>query len=146
MTVRARRVERGSALIVALVFLVILTILGLSTMTTSRLELKMASNAQFADLAYQAAESGIDLTLATPSIKTVLPDDPSDPPLAQSFTVGGQSVATETRVVTEGGLIEGFGARKFGKLHYEIDSLGTGPGGGEARHMQGFYIIIPKGE
>ena len=45
---RALHSQRGSALITALVFLIILTILGLSPMTTSRLEVRMAANTQFA--------------------------------------------------------------------------------------------------
>ena len=60
--------QQGSALITALVFLIILTILGLSTMTTSRLEIRMAANTQFAHQAFQAAESGIAQVLKDDSI------------------------------------------------------------------------------
>ncbi len=67
--------QQGSALIIAMVFLIILTLLGMSTMTTSRTELRMANNAQFANLAFQAAESGIALMLGTNSLKTQLSTD-----------------------------------------------------------------------
>ncbi len=133
--------SRGSALIVSLVFLVVLTLLGLSTMTTARLDLRMAANAQFANQAFQAAESGIDLTLATPSLKTLLSTDPASK-LEQQHTVGGQNVDTATEYVTDG-LAPGFSIGTPA-LHFRITSTATAPGGGEAVHVQGFYIIGAK--
>ena len=58
--------QRGNALMVSLVFLVILTTLGVSVAGTGRLELMMAANTQFGNQAYQAAESGIDSVLRIP--------------------------------------------------------------------------------
>lgn len=54
------RGQRGAALIMALVILLILTILGVTAMSTSSLEQKMAGNIQDLTRAFQAAESGID--------------------------------------------------------------------------------------
>ena len=56
---------------VSLVFLVILTTLGVSVAGTGRLELMMAANTQFGNQAYQAAESGIDSVLRIP-VSTLL--------------------------------------------------------------------------
>jgi Tfp pilus assembly protein PilX len=53
--------QRGAALITALVLLVILTMLGLSSMTTNTMEERMASNAQEKNRAFQAAESGLNM-------------------------------------------------------------------------------------
>ncbi len=53
--------QNGAALITALVFLVILTMLALGSMTTTTLEEKMASNAQESNRAFQTAESGLEL-------------------------------------------------------------------------------------
>ena len=136
--------QRGSALIVAMVFLIILTILGLSSMNTSRLELKMANNTQFADLAFQAAESGIDLLLATPALKTKLNTDDTDlvgydPP---TFTLGSQHGNASARYLTSG-LAPGYSIGTPA-LHYEISSTGTSAAGGEAQNMQGFFIIGAK--
>ena len=44
----------------------ILTVLGLSVMNTSHLEMKMAANAQFGNQAFQAAESAIDSVMRIP--------------------------------------------------------------------------------
>lgn len=51
--------QQGVALAMALVVLVILTILGVSAMKSSSLEVKMASGIQDNTLAFQAAESGL---------------------------------------------------------------------------------------
>ena len=53
------RRQQGVALIMALVFLVILTIMGLAAMGTTSLEEKMAGNAKDRNLAFQAAETGL---------------------------------------------------------------------------------------
>ena len=51
--------QRGVVLIMALVFLVILTILGITAMSTTSLEEKMAGNARDRNLAFQAAETAL---------------------------------------------------------------------------------------
>ncbi len=51
--------QTGVALAMALVVLVILTILGVSSMKSSSLELKMAAGIQDNTMAFQAAESGL---------------------------------------------------------------------------------------
>ena len=55
--------QKGAALAMALVILLILTILGVTAMSTSSLEQKMAGNIQDMTRAFQAAESGVDKTL-----------------------------------------------------------------------------------
>jgi type IV pilus assembly protein PilX len=54
------REQRGAALVMALVILLILTIMGVTAMSTSSLEQKMAGNIQDLTRAFQAAESGVD--------------------------------------------------------------------------------------
>lgn len=51
--------ERGTALIMALAFLLLLTIIGISALGTSTLEEKMAGNTRDRNLAFQAAESAL---------------------------------------------------------------------------------------
>ncbi len=53
------RTQQGVALIMALVFLVLLTILGLTALNTTSLEEKMAGNVKDKNAAFQAAEAGI---------------------------------------------------------------------------------------
>ena len=49
--------QRGAALIVGLLMLVVMTLIGVSAMQTDLLEEKMAGNQRDLDLAFQAAES-----------------------------------------------------------------------------------------
>ncbi|MAF83775.1 MAG: PilX N-terminal domain-containing pilus assembly protein [Gammaproteobacteria bacterium] len=51
--------QRGAALIVGLVLMTVLTLLAVSTMRTSTLELAMAGNTQYHEQAVQLAETGI---------------------------------------------------------------------------------------
>jgi len=53
--------QQGAALITALVLLVILTLLGLSSMRTNVMEERMAANSQEMVRAFQSAESGLEL-------------------------------------------------------------------------------------
>jgi len=52
--------QQGFTLIMSLVILVILTVLSLSSMQSTRLETAMAGNMRESDLAFQAAEIGLD--------------------------------------------------------------------------------------
>jgi hypothetical protein len=134
--------QSGSALIVALVFLIVMTLLGLTTMSTSRLELKMAVNNQFANLAFQAAESGIDQVLRTPNLKGQLGTTDTFT-LSNSYTYGAHSAATTTNYVMET-LAPGYSIGTPA-LHYRISSTGSSAAGsGQAQNIQGFYIIGAK--
>lgn len=59
MKIHARRQQRGVVLVVALIFLLILTLLGINAMDTTVLETKMAANTQEVNHAFQTAEVGL---------------------------------------------------------------------------------------
>jgi type IV pilus assembly protein PilX len=52
----SRKHQRGMTLIISLIFLVLLTILGLSVTNTNSVQTRMAANTRQRDLAFQAAE------------------------------------------------------------------------------------------
>lgn len=54
-----RRRERGAALIVSLVLLLVVTVLGVTAMRTSTLQERMAGNLRDNNLAFQAAEAAL---------------------------------------------------------------------------------------
>lgn len=58
------RRERGAALIFALSILLVLTVLGVSALRSSSLEQIMAGNTQAMTRAFEAAESGMTLSMA----------------------------------------------------------------------------------
>lgn len=50
--------EKGSALVIALLILVLLTLMGISATTTSTIEVQMAGSEKFYEMSFYAAESG----------------------------------------------------------------------------------------
>lgn len=64
MAMQMPKAEHGAALIIALLLLTILTIIGLSGMTSSVFELRMAGNTQDFYDSFQSADAGISATMA----------------------------------------------------------------------------------
>lgn len=63
--------QRGAVLILALVMLTVLTLIGVSSMSRSSLELKVASNAQQHNIAFQAAQSRLAFIAKDDSINPI---------------------------------------------------------------------------
>lgn len=70
--------QQGAALVISLILLLVMTILGVSTMGTAKMEMRMAANDQFLENAFQLAETGLDSTLAGLRAETiaVIPGNP----------------------------------------------------------------------
>lgn len=51
--------QQGAVLVVSLIILVVMTLIGIASMSTSLMQEKMASNAQNTNITFQAAESAI---------------------------------------------------------------------------------------
>lgn len=143
--------QRGAALVVGLILLVVVTVLAISGMNTATTELAMARNAQNSENAFQAAETGVERSLARGSWDTA--SDVTVGPIA----VGSQG--TVTAVITfEGDTPALSGDRAFsigaGMREYHFSAaaqaVSTRIAGGSterdasAAHTQGFYIIGPE--
>ncbi len=139
------RRQQGTALIVGLIFLLVLTLIGISTMSTARLEQKMVANTQFSDWAFQAAESGIQATFTENNIYvTVTPDDDSDGvPDGIGHSYG--TTTTNTRYVGPGLVPIGGYSLDAGMAahHYQLVSTGQAASGAVAVLRQGFFRIGP---
>lgn len=71
-TVRSTHRQRGGTLLVAMVFLVVLGLLSLSSMQASRLQLRMSNNEEVRIAALQAAQAMTDAVAATPAMTPVI--------------------------------------------------------------------------
>ena len=77
---RTHQRQQGSTLLVSLIFLVVITLFGVSAVNTSNLNLRIAANTQFQQQALAAAQLGIEkalgsvTTFTTPSVQTMLLD------------------------------------------------------------------------
>jgi len=85
---RTPRSQRGAALAVSLILLVIITILGLASIRNASMQEKMTANFYDRSLAYQSAETGLRVVETKPSPLTPPPiakqtNYPADLPFAQ---------------------------------------------------------------
>jgi type IV pilus assembly protein PilX len=78
VTIQHLNKQQGAVLVMALVMLTVLTLIGVSSMSSSTLELKVAGNTQQHDIAFQAAQSVIDVAAS---------DDPANTNNYQVFKV-----------------------------------------------------------
>lgn len=145
--VPAKGREGGSALIVSLLILIILSLLGLTAVRTTTLEEKMAGNLRDNDLAFQAAESAlrdaeafVDSVVSTNAFNDtggLYSSGTADPDYLAAATWGAANsvaysgsltgVATQPRYIikylgvvsTSGGALNigGYGNQQAGDLH-----------------------------
>jgi len=62
--------QQGAVLVMALVMLTVMTLIGVSSMSSSTLELRVAGNTQQHDIAFQAAQTVIDITASDDPLNT----------------------------------------------------------------------------
>jgi type IV pilus assembly protein PilX len=132
--------QKGAALVVGLMLLVIVTVLAVSAVGTASTEMIMAGNEQYRERAFQAAEIGIENGIR--KLATIPQDnvDHTDPVVAVTSLPQDQYVLI-TRYVGEDDGIPGFSADKFVGLHYRIQSTGTSQRNASSQHWQGAYLV-----
>jgi len=132
--------QKGAALIVGLVLMLVLTVLGISGMNMATLELTMARNTQAAQLAFQAAETGIDVALSGP-VSTAAPVTYAPQYMGNgSYEYEGAISCASTTRVPEGAYSEDISARA---IHFDATVIGRGPDNAVSRHTQSVYIVGP---
>lgn len=80
--------QRGAALVIALIMLLVMTVLGLTAMQVTRMEERMAGNSRDVNLAFQGAEAGLRDSEARIAAMTTRPLPCSSAPC--QVWVGGQ--------------------------------------------------------
>jgi type IV pilus assembly protein PilX len=137
--------QRGAALVVGLILMLALTVLGISGMNSSTLELTMAGNTQSANDAFQAAETGIDIAIdqgnwAT-SAATPIPHwtDPNGSGAAADAT----TTNTACTIIPDRSFSSGVMTGSVMAWHFQVKATGTGPRGAKSTHDQDFYIAGP---
>ena len=134
--------DKGSALVLALLMLVLLTLMGIAATTTSTIEVQMAGNEKFHEMAFYAAESGWQEALnwldrQYPGITVQVGWDAN----SQTFVTGEKynapdyiSLADDNNTgyylkidFTGTTLVSGYGI-DFRRFNYRVNSVGMGPG------------------
>lgn len=137
--------QTGAALVVGLLMLLVLTVLAISGVNTSSLNLIMAGNTQYSQNAFQAAEAGIERAIAANEFNP----DPNLAPERQT-NVAVSALATYTAVSTaqlSGApqpALPGASLDSFSTYHFEIDSTGRSTRrDAVARNIQAIAVIAP---
>jgi type IV pilus assembly protein PilX len=135
-----RNRQKGAALVVGLMLLVIVTVLAVSAVGTASTELVMAGNEQYRERAFQAAEIGVETGIR--KLATIPQDYVAHPDPAVAVT----SLPSDNYVVSsiylgEDDDIPGYSAGKFVGLHYRIDSTGNSQRNAKSVHAQGAYVV-----
>ena len=140
--IKMQRKQSGVVLFISLILLVVLTMLGITTMRVTALEEKMSVNNQEAHRAFQAAESTIQLTLDETDIY-----DSNAVNLPHNYNIrdGLDTGISSTSYITAGKEAPpGFSmGAEFAAHYFHMDTEGTSQGGGRSDHGQGFYVIGP---
>jgi type IV pilus assembly protein PilX len=129
-----RRTQTGATLIVGLVLLLVLTVVGVSSMNTATMEIAMAANTQFQQDAFQAAEDAIDIAIGTRAYSTAAPRvvDWLNTP-----NYDRRAVTTWRMNTTSFGSSSG----ELDAFHFDILAVGRGPRNATSQHNQSFYVV-----
>ena len=148
-SLHSRTRQRGAALVVGLILLLVLTLLAISGMNTATLELQMAGNNQFSQSAFQAAETGIEATIQSGNFNTNVAFDSGVVAIPASTDTyqATMSFNNDNGISPDpnGGSSIGEGGIGFNAYHFDVASTGTSNRGATSTTTQSFYIIGPGG-
>ncbi len=142
--------QSGAALITALMFLVILTMLALSSMTSTTLEERMAANSAESNRVFQVAETGLSVAFADPRSYSMRNTE-TNPYTRESSAIGINTGAATFeyqsvfRQQTEPPRQTGYEAGKAAAFHFNLRSEATSAAGTTSTLNQGAFQIGPKG-
>lgn len=129
-----RSTQTGATLIVGLVLLLVLTVVGVSSMNTASMEITMAANTQFQQDAFQAAEDAIDIAIGTRAYST---EGPRFVEWTGNVDYDRRAVTTYRMNTTSFGSSTG----ELDAFHFDITAVGRGPRNAIAQHTQSFYVV-----
>jgi hypothetical protein len=140
-----KKQQQGAALFVSLMFLFLMTIIGLNALNTSTSDERMALNTQHQQEVFHAAESAINVAKRdTTTLETAITSGTS---LAIDYT--GQNDVTASAQATYIGCGlpgAGFGLGAGGFVTHEFGITGNaslGASSAQATHLQGVDLLAP---
>lgn len=143
--------QSGTALVVGLILLMVLTLLAISGMNTATLELQMAGNFQYSQSAFQAAEVGIERAMQATGLSTsgtAVTTTRTQVPGASAEYYESVTRFTWPNGITPvptGGYSMGSGGTGFSAYHFDVASTGTSARNARSVNTQSFYVVGPSG-
>ena len=141
--------QRGAALVVGLILLVVITVLAVSGMNTATTELAMARNDQTYENTFQAAENGLEEALAQNTFNTGTTTTITKTITSQESVTATVAYEESTIVPDKAfslGVGTGIAAYHFlasSTAESKRDSSTTTDRDSTATHTQAFYIVGP---
>lgn len=136
--------QQGAALVVGLILLLVLTILAVSGVFTSTMELRMVRNTQTQERAFQAAEVAVEDALANPVLSTSAVFTQATTAVPSGY---GDTYSYQLQFVGQTPLgtgMTGFSiGSAFQSYHFQVDATGNGPDNALSQHTQSFYVVGP---
>lgn len=140
--------QSGIALVVALVVLLIITIIGLSSMNSSLMQTKVASGTKEYYSAFQAAETALSVAARnTPAFAAAItmPGPVTVPMDTASGLYPNSTLSATVTYQGEGTLPQNSSAGKFKPQYFIINGNVTREGSRAATsHSQGFTVLSPS--
>ena len=145
----SRKTQSGAALVVSMLILLVMTLIGISSLQTTTLEEKMASNTRERQQAFEAAEAAIagaeafvrNSIAVTSNFDTDGSDGLYDNSVQERWKSlawdGTDSLAYSTYTSTYSGanppryIVEHYGTATSGGNQYNLGNYGQGSGGGD---------------
>ncbi len=136
--------QRGAALVVGLILLLVLTLLAVTGMNTASTELIMAGNEQQQENAFQAAELGIERAMEEGLFETGRTENrplgyvPGSTTAHQTTSIAPEGVPHTPRPAMWGNRWD-----SFSTFHFQVTSVGASTRGAATTHTQGMFVISP---
>ena len=136
--------QRGAALVVGLLLLLVITLLAVAGMNSSAMEFIMAGNEQYRQNAFQAAETGVEQTFVNGAFI------PGAAPVTQNnVAAAGSTTDTYSTSLTSdlGGApqpaIWGNSWNSFSTYDFTLTSSGASIRNAKTTHVQGVAVLAP---
>lgn len=138
--------ERGAALAIALVILLILTLIGVTALLTTAFEGKMAGGTQELNRALRAAEAGLETAISTGTSFNLAASQSGSLSSGQLGGYGATAAFTTTfkTFTRPPRRISGIYGQSFQAAQFETTSIGRSSTGSESTLYQGAFQIMAK--
>lgn len=144
--------KSGAALVIAMIFLGLLTTIGLYTLLNSSTELTSSANYRGNKEAFYAAEGALEYVKGDGyyfTTKTTMnfPDNNHPTAAARNLASGGTDATGSIKYLNSGNPPPGYGfsAKDTMSSYFVIEATGTSASGVQNRQEEGVAKILPKG-
>lgn len=143
----APRRQRGAALVVSMVLLMVLTLLAISTLSTASLEVTMAGNTQYAENAFQLAETANEQYMRTMRANTALCMNDQNPTVCDIGLTNvpemGGSFQTTNAFIPNGGVPCPNSGISVARFDFQVLAAGQASDNALSQHTQGWTFCKP---